>query len=362
MALAALPVAPAQAAPAPPEIVPIPPTSTGELLGEIPVGDLNVPELAELLARRPGLEDLPEGPLRSAIEEVLELLAKEGVTVEELGEPSELVGELEEALEGLLSHGELIELLKGSSLGEVLAEALGSLEPRELIGEAVGSSPRPEELITQALSGVNPEKLESVVGSTLAGEPFSKTNVEELANKYEASEAGFTEALGTTAEQLPPTAMAFTAPLTNGKTLGALDGVEGLSLATLAEGSGGPGGLGGLGGSGGVGGRGGAGAGSGESGGTGAPPSSTTVVINTPGPTSASPTASASKAGKVKVISHKVHGRTATVVVQVPGPGRLKLTGHGVKTVSEQTATSERVTIKTSLTKAGVAARPPHPH
>ncbi|HTY96303.1 MAG TPA: hypothetical protein VMB91_04640 [Solirubrobacteraceae bacterium] len=333
------------------------------MVGAIPLEDLNVAELSELLAKRPGLKSLPEGTLRSALEELLAALAKEGVTVEGLGEPGEIVPELEATLKKLLSPSELIGLLKGQNLTELLTNALGSVEPKKLVAELVTGSENPGEVVTQALSAVNPEKLESAVGSTLAGEPFSTTTVGELANSSGTTEQGFTEALGTSSEQLPPTAMALTAPLTDGKTLGVLDGTEGLTLATLEGAEGGVGGLGGSGGVGGIGGRGGAGsAGGTSSGGAGASGSPTTVVIDAPGPSGPSTTGSSATVGKVKVISRKVHNGIASVVVQVPGPGRLTLSGHGVKSVSRQTDAGERVTVKTSLTKAGVASRSRHRH
>jgi hypothetical protein len=361
----ALPVAPASATTTPLETVAVPPAATEEVVGAIPLEDLNVTELSELLAKRPGLKSLPEGTLRSALEELLATLAKEGVTVEGLSEPNEIVPELETVIKRLLSPSELVGLLKGNTLKEVLTNALGSLEPTKLISEALAKSENPGELVTQALSGVNPEKLESAVGSTLAGDPFSTTTVGELANSEGTTEEGFTKALGTTPEQLPPTAMALTAPLTDGKALDVLSGTEGLSLATL---EGAAGGLGGSGGVGGVGGRGGAGGSSGgssggaSSGGTGTPGSPTTVVIDAPGPSGPSTTGSTATGGRIKVISRKVHNGTASVVVQVPTAGRLTLSGHGVKSVSQQADAGERITIKTSLTKAGVASRRRHRH
>jgi len=357
VALAALPVAPTSAATTPPEVVPIPPASTGEVLGAIPLEDLNESELAKLLAQRPGLELLPEGPVRSAVEEVLATLAGKGVTLEQLGESNELLPKLEEALTNLLSSGELTSLLKGETLQEALTKALGSVEPEKLVKELLDGSSHPEEVLTQALSGVSPETLESTVGSVLAGEPFSKTTVGELASSSGTTEEALTQAVGQNSEQLPPTAMALTAPLTNGKALAVLNGVEGLDLATLP----GEAANGGLGGSGGKGGNGGNGSpGGGASAGSGTP--STTVIITGGTPAPAGPTGSAAAVGKVKVLSHKVHGKTATLVVQVPSAGTLGLSGKGVKKVSRQTAKSERVTIKTSLTKAGTASRRRHRH
>lgn len=359
--LAALPVAPSVAATTPPEIVPIPPASTTEVLEAIPLEDLNEAELAKLIGQQPGLEGLPETPLTTAIEEVLAKLAGKGVTVGELGEPGELVPKVEEALEKLLSPSELLLLLKGTPLSELLGNGLGSLEPDELVQQAVEASSHPEELLTQALSGVNPEKLETAVGSTLAGEPFSKTSVSELASSLGTTESSLVEALGTNSEKLPGSAKAFTAPLTNGETLSVVNGFEGPSLATLKGGEtgGGDGGNGGESGSGGFGGKGGNG---GSGSGSGTP--STTIVLSggTPAPGSGTPTGTATAVGKVKVISHKVHGKTATLVVQVPSAGGLTLSGSRVKRVSQQTAKSERVTIKTVLTKAGTASRKRHHH
>ena len=77
-----LPVAPASATTTPPETVAIPPAATEEVLGAIPLEDLNVAELSELLAKRPGLKSLPEGNAQERFGRLLATLAKEGVTVE----------------------------------------------------------------------------------------------------------------------------------------------------------------------------------------------------------------------------------------------------------------------------------------
>lgn len=365
-ALAALPTAPAQAATTPPEIVPVPPAATSEVLEAIPLEDLNASELAKVIGSRPGLEGLPETTLTAALEEVLAKLAGKGVTVEGLGEPGELVPKIEQALKKLLSPSELLALLKGESLTSILTKALGSLEPEEVIKKAMEASSHPEELLTQALSGVNPEELEKAVGSTLAGEPFTKTSVGELESSLGTTPEQFTQALGTSSEKLPETAKAFTAPLSNGQTLGVLDELQSIGLATLKGEGGGIGGVGGNGGeagnggsgSGGSGGKGGNGGPGGS--GSGAPGAGTTVLVGAPGPAGGSPAASSAAVGKVKVLSRRVHGNTATIVLQVPSAGSLTVSGGGVKKVIEQTAKSERVTVKTTLTKAGVASRRRH--
>ncbi len=361
-ALAALPAAPAQAATTPPEIVPVPPAATSEVLEAIPLEDLNASELAKVIGSRPGLEGLPETTLTAALEEVLAKLAGKGVTVEGLGEPGELVPKIEQALKKMLSPGELLALLKGESLTTILTKALGSLEPEEVIKKAIEASSHPEELLTQALSGVNPEQLEKAIGSTLAGEPFTKTSVGELESSLGTTPEQFTQALGTSSEKLPETAKAFTAPLSNGQTLGVLDELQSIGLATLKGEGGGIGGVGGNGnggsGSGGSGGKGGNGGPGGS--GSGAPGAGTTVLVGTPGPGGGSPAGSSTAVGKVKVLSRRVHGNTATIVLQVPSAGSLTVSGGGVKKVTEQAAKSERVTVKTTLTKAGVASRRRH--
>lgn len=362
-ALAALPTAPAQAATTPPEIVPIPPAATSEVLEAIPLEDLNASELAKVIGSQPGLEGLPETTLTAALEEVLAKLAGKGVTVEGLGEPGELVPKIEQALKKLLSPGELLALLKGESLTSILTKALGSLEPEKVIKQAMETSSHPEELLTKALSGVNPEQIEKAVGSTLAGEPFTKTSVGELESSLGTTPEQFTQALNTSTEKLPETSKAFTAPLTNGQTLGVLDELQGIGLATLKGAGGGNGGEAGNGGSGsgGSGGKGGnGGPGGSGAGGSGAPGAGTTVLIGTPNPAGGSTAGSSAAVGKVKVISRKVHGNTATIVLQVPSAGSLTVSGDGVKKVTEQTAKSERVTVRTALTKAGVASRHRH--
>ena len=362
-ALAALPTASAQAATTLPEIVPVPPAATSEVLEAIPLEDLNASELAKVIGSRPGLEGLPETTLTAALEEVLAKLAGKGVTAEGLGEPGELVPEIEQALKKLLSPSELLALLKGESLTAILTNALGSLEPEELIKKALEASSHPEELLTQALSGVNPEELEKAVGSTLAGEPFAKTSVGELESSLGTTPEQFTQALGTSSEKLPETAKAFTVPLSNGQTLGVLDELQSIGLATLKGEGGGIGGNGGEAGNGGSGsgGSGGKGGNGGPGGsGSGVPGAGTTVAISTPGPAGGSPAGSSAAVGKVKVLSRRVHGNTATIVLQVPSAGSLTVSGGGVKKVTEQTAKSERVTVRIALTKAGIASRHRH--
>jgi hypothetical protein len=103
-------------------------------------------------------------------------------------------------------------------------------------------------------------------------------------------------------------------------------------------------------GSGGSGGQGGA-AGSGGSSG------STTVLLTTPGassPTAA--TASKQKTGKVSILSHKVHGHVATLVLRVPSAGTVSLAGKGMRSASRQAARAERLTLHVSLSRVASAS------
>ncbi len=65
---------------------------------------------------------------------------------------------------------------------------------------------------------------------------------------------------------------------------------------------------------------------------------------------------------RIRIISRKVRGDAVTTVVQVPAAGRLTLRGSGVRAVSEQADRAERVTLRTVLTKAGVASLRKHRH
>lgn len=255
-------------------------------------------------------------------------------------------------------QSELSSLLKGGSLSSALGQALRSLEPRELVGWLVGSSPEPERVISQLLAAVDPEKLVTLLGSTLTGEPFVKGTVGQLASDAGTTPEALASDLNTTATQLPASAMALTAPLADGKTLGVLDGGEGVELGTLAStldgAAGGPGGTGGAGG-GTPGSGGGTPGGSGGSGGTS--PAAPTVIVDMPAqPTTTAASGAKATLAKIRIVSRKVKGDVATLVVQVPAAGALRLTGNGVRSVREQADGPERLTLRAILTKARAAS------
>jgi hypothetical protein len=217
----------------------------------------------------------------------------------------------------------------------------------------LSSSSEPEALIKQLLGALNPATLESLLGTTLAGEPFSKLTLGSLAGSLGTTPEALAGDLGTSPEQLPASAMALTAPLTDGKTLGVLDGHEGLDLGVIA-----PSGAGTAGAPGGSGGTGGTSTGT---------PAGTTILVSMPAstPTALAPTATAvavavTPAGKLRIVSHKVKGKVATIVVQSPAAGKLTLGANGIVSSSHQTAKAETVTLRAVLAKAGVASLRKH--
>jgi uncharacterized membrane protein YgcG len=347
--LAALPAVPAQASS--PSITAISPTGVETLLGQTPLTTLNVGQLTEVLSKLPGLQGVEAGALKEALSEAIETLSEHGGNLQELLSGSganELQAKLEEAL-GVLSP--VLETLLGGNVVTKLTEALKGEGISSVLGELLGKASQPQSLIAEILGALNPTTVEGLLGSKLTGEPFSKLNVGELANDLGTTSEGLATDVGQSTSELPATAMALTAPLTSGKELAVLNGLKGITLGLLGTvgealggGSGGSGGSGSSGGSG----------GSGSSGGSGG---GTTVVLDEATPASTTPsTAAKSPVGKLKLISHKVKGDTATIVVQVPAAGYLKLSGKDTGSVRRETAKPERVTLTAKLTRAGVAS------
>ncbi|HEX5853702.1 MAG TPA: hypothetical protein VFY36_11480 [Solirubrobacteraceae bacterium] len=357
--LAVLPAVPARAA----EVVTLPPAEVQEVLSDVPLEDLSAVQLSELLSQLPGLTTLPQGQLQEALTKAIETLAGEGGTLAQLSNPTGLISNLEGGLGEVLSPLELLGLLKGESLTTLLTGGLGTPEATQLLGGLLSSAPDAKQLIEQVLAAVNGEQLETLLGTTLAGEPVSMGTVEELAGQLGTTDEGLAEALGKTTTQLPPGALALTAPLANGKTLGMLNGVEGLTFDLLGPSpeEGPAGGSGG--GAGGAGGSGGASGGSGgSSGGSSGTPGGTTVVINALAPPSPTAAASTTQAGlaKVKILSRRVRRHTVTLLVQVPAAGTLTVTGRGLRSLRKQASRAERVTLRASLTKAAVTSLRAH--
>lgn len=358
----AQPVAASAAGGSPVSVSALPTAEVEKALSGIPLEDLSSSRLGELLAGR--LSGSPTAQLKKALTEAIEGLAKRGGTVGELKGSTGAVAELESTLDGLLPGG-----LLGLLTEHKVSEALGSLDSRELVGELLklagesGQPLAPGQLLEQLMAAPGSETLEKLLGTSLTGTPVSVGTVEEVAGQAGMSSQKLAEDFDTTSSQLPATAMALTAPLVDGKTLGVLSGLEGVDVGTLThELSGGPGGSGGSGSSsgssGGTGGVGGSGGSGGSTGGGSSTPGTTTIVeeLSLPGQSSPAGDAGVGKAlGKVRILSHRVAGDTVTLVVQVPGAGRLHLTGRRLRSGTWQTDRAERVTVKAALTKAGAA-------
>ena len=58
----------------------------------------------------------------------------------------------------------------------------------------------------------------------------------------------------------------------------------------------------------------------------------------------------------ITVLGHKVKGHTATIVVSVPGAGRLRASGRGVSAGTGKAAKAGDVSVSVTLTKAEAAA------
>jgi hypothetical protein len=355
----------ADAAPRPSAVVPAPvsalaPGEVEEVLDSVPLSELPTGRLSETLAGLPGLGALPEGSLRTGLTEAIEQLAGKGDTLGQLLDSGELASKLKTKLSELLTLQELTELLKGKSLSSVLDTALGSVGARQVLGELLASAGEPEQLIEQVLGASNPASLQALLGSTLAGEPFTMGTEEEVAQSAGTTAEGLASDLDTTSSQLPANAMALTAPLSDGKTLGVLDALDGLDLGVLGapheeapEGAGGgSGGAGGSGSNGSDGGSGGAGAGSSTA------PGGVTLVVDEPAAQGAAAPRQSTVAtlAKVKILEHKLHGDVLTLLVQIPAAGRLTIAGKDLRSVSRQTDKAERVTVHASLTGAVLAS------
>jgi hypothetical protein len=349
----------------PVSVAALPSNEVEQVLSGVPLNDLSAAKLSEVLSQLPGFKALVGGSLREALAKEIEGLQGEGGTLGQLLSSSELVSGLEAQLKKLLSVPELTELelpllLEGKSLSGVLGEVLGSVTARQALGGLLGSAGEPEQLLEQLLAAPNPGKLKALLGSTLSGEPFTVGTVGGLASEMGTTPEGLAKDMDTTSSQLPASAMALTAPLADDKTLGVLDGLEGLDLGLLGsnnektpEGAGaGPGGSGGAG-----------AGGSGGNGAAGTPGNTTLVIDNLPAQDAASGSSSSAKAlAKVKVLSRKVKGQEAVLVVQVPSAGTLVLKGTRMRRVREQADRAERLTLRAVLTRAGVASLREHHH
>jgi hypothetical protein len=236
-------------------------------------------------------------------------------------------------------------------VGEVQAQGV-STNPADVVSTLLGklTPTQGTALIEELFGSVPSSSLNSLLGSTLTGQPFTQTTVGDLANKLGITTEKLAEDLGVTALQLPATVTALTAPLANGKLLTVLDGPEGLQVTTVETkeaakereakeskeakersetGS------------------------SGSNGTSGA----TSVVVNLPAAAVAATPAAASKTvAKIEILSHRVKGHIATLVLEIPVAGKIVVSGGGVRAVGKGATKAERLTVQVPLSKAGTAS------
>ncbi len=369
--------------------------SAGEfqkLLSTLPLNDLSAVQLAKYLAALEGVsvlaqlklgllshEELGVAGLEESLRKAVEQLGP-SAKLGELAEVENLLPALETALEGKL--GGLLSVLLGALGAEAgLESALGSLSLEQLVGTLLKST-SPHEQLAGELSGLAgglfaelsaEHKLEGLLGSSELTGGFVPKSVEEVAEELQTTPVAVSEELGQTAAQLPASATMLTAPLKDGKLAGIAPAVKGLvtgllsNLGEAPEGEGEEGGGKGGEGSGSGSGEGGKGSGSGEgkgTGGSGGPGGSgsggssgpTTVLFTMPGTSSTAAAAARQKAGKVSIVSHRVRGHLATIVLRVPAAGTATLAGKGVRSASKQAARAERFTLRVSLSRAASAS------
>jgi hypothetical protein len=383
--------------------------SAGELqslLATLPLNDLSAAQLAPYLAGLDsvsGLTELKVGllglekklgakDLEQALSEAIEQLKLSNPSAT-LGELVNLKGPLEGRLGGLLN---LLGLLLTPEQQAALESALGSLNLSslnldELVSSLLKSTKSTDPLageLSSLAEGLFGElgaehKLEGLLGGSELTSGFSAKTVKEVSEELNTTPKMVSEELGQTVAQLPETATMITAPLKNGQLAGVAPTVKGLVTGLLGdlgetpekskeEGSGkgsgeGTGSGSGEGkGSGSGNGEGGKGSGSGEGkgsggsggAGSGGSGSQTTVLVTVPG-ASTTPSASVTakqEVGKVSILSHRVRGHIATVVLRVPSAGTATLAGKGVRGTRKQAARAEQLTLRVSLSRAASAS------
>jgi hypothetical protein len=326
----------------------------------IPVGTLEVPRLAKLIAELPGITQLSGVKHvggRAGLEEKIVKAIKDLLAEEE--ELEELVGgfDLEALLEERLEAAEeAVESELGRSLEEVLDEGLESLTLSELLSRLLGQAAHPTVLADRLFGAIEPEELEEALGTQLSGEAFTRMDLAEVAAETGESSAQLAEKLGQTPSELPGTAIALIKPLANGQVLAVFGGARGLAYGLIGTrpvtqeaeepeeppaGSSGPGmgdgtpespvGNGAL---------------TSTSASTSAPAPSTLPLITTAPPV----------VGRIKILSHRAKGASVTIVLELPAAGRLTVHGSNLASVSRTATRAERLTLRVGASKAGAAS------
>ncbi|HEY1687488.1 MAG TPA: hypothetical protein VGF95_01340 [Solirubrobacteraceae bacterium] len=404
--LAALPAAPASASGGSATYTAswLPSSEVEQLLGQLPLSSLPIgggsgaisPEaLIEALEALPAFDGLNTEDLE-ALQSTIEGLGS-GATLEILNNPGSLTSGLEATLKNLL--GGLGKLLGGGNSAEEitgeLEKALKGVNVEELLSQLLGSSQSPTALLEELLTLLPSTGLEQILGGSLGGSPVSTKTLEELANELGETSEELAKELETSGE-------ALTTELSNGEVLTVLNGTGKLVIGTLDKILGGlPGGN----------------EGtkeetnkeketskeetgketetnkekeekeqeskekeskekeakekeivtekevkeketSGNDTGNGSGAGGTQVTVNLP-PTGTSAAVSKAKKktlGKIVVLKHSVHAGVATIMVRVPGAGRVTAHNGDIRTVNRRVGRARKLTFAVELSKAGVAS------
>lgn len=378
-----------------------------QLLAKLPLAPGSSPltpqELATALSHLSTLESSKIPHLEEALKTSLEGVGSTTTLEEALANPTLLVSPVIAAVEKILPLGllELEGLLGGKSGTQSLQEALEKANSGELLNHLLGNGAGgPTKTLEALLAKLPASTIKELLSSGLGSSSVTEETVGELAaslGKTPQQLAEAAEAVGETSAELPATAKALTTPLANGEVLGVLEGANKAVVTTLAKlaggisgegtgkgseggtgGSGGSGSSGGSGGSGGAGGPGGSGsngssggsgtgkdsAGSGGSSGNGGGAGGSTVNVSLTSPTAISQqkgaSRKASKSTSLKVISYRVHGNKATVMVSVPAAGTLVVKGAKLRSARLNVAGPKRMSIIVRLKGAAKAAARKH--
>jgi len=270
-----------------------------------------------------------------------------------------------QTLEGALGGSQLTQL-------QALLGSLGSLSAPELQAQLdeLLSQLSPTQLGTllgELFGDLNPAQLQGVLGELLGELGFTVGTAGEVAEGLGMSSEDLASQIGVEGKDLPSDTKALTAPLEKeGAVMGLMNDLDGLSLGVLGKGPGEPGSGSGAGNGSGGSSSGGAGGNGGSPGGGSSNPlaGAGSTVVNlgfapttaTAQPVAAKSTSAVKPKAKVKILSHRVRGTVATLVVQVPAAGGLSVKGRDARSVSRQVSGSERVTLRVPLTHAAVTA------
>ncbi len=289
-------------------------------------------------------------------------------------------GEEATALQSILAG------LAGSLSGEELSklrEDLAALPTGLSAGELATLSPvQLAEAVDELYATATPAQLQPVVADLLGGVTWGAGTTGSLAQLLGVPLETLAGALGETTQggfsTLPVVSGAVGS---GGQVMGLVDRARGLAVGLLApedqeegtEGgeeeaggggsSGGNGGNGGGGSGGGSGGNG-AGGGNGASGGEGAgnaPAGGLTLTLTLPVVSPASSTIGAGKTtpkplAKLRMLGWHRRGRVATILLEVPAAGTLKLSGRGVRSTSAHLRHGGKVSFTAAISQARMAA------